>query len=134
MKLEERKQNSQSKEKEDKIGEMRKEFADQIQKLEYHYDQELRKILSQYLFDPIIDKTLMIKHASGGQKARLQIIKMLINNPNIIILDEPTNHLDLPSIEEIEKSLLNYEGTIIYVSHDKQFVEKIGGEVLTFGV
>jgi ATPase subunit of ABC transporter with duplicated ATPase domains len=70
----------------------------------------------------------------GGQKARLQIIKMLVNNPNIIILDEPTNHLDLPSIEETEKALIDYEGAIIYVSHDKAFVNKIGGEAMSFGV
>jgi len=97
-------------------------------------DQKMRRILSQYLFDPVIDKTLQIKHASGGQKARLQIIKMLVNNPNIIILDEPTNHLDLPSIEETEKALIDYEGAIIYVSHDKAFVSKIGGDVMSFGV
>ena len=58
---------------------------------------------------------------SGGQKARFQLIKMLSNEPQILILDEPTSHLDLPSIEELERALKNYSGAIIFVSHDDYF-------------
>ena len=57
-------------------------------------------------------------------------MKMFSNSPNLLILDEPTNHLDLPSIEELEKALLEYEGAIIYVSHDSYFVEKMAGETV----
>jgi ATPase subunit of ABC transporter with duplicated ATPase domains len=52
---------------------------------------------------------------------------MLAGDPNLLILDEPTNHLDLPSIEELETALKNYQGAIIYISHDSYFVSKLGG-------
>jgi ATPase subunit of ABC transporter with duplicated ATPase domains len=90
----------------------------------------INKILKDYLFNPSLDKDLLIERLSGGQKARFQIIKMLLENPNVLILDEPTNHLDLPSIEELENSLLNFNGAILYVSHDSYFVKKIGGDTI----
>lgn len=93
-------------------------------------DQKIKATLSQYLFDPRADGGQKIKDLSGGQKARFQIIKMLINNPNLLILDEPTNHLDLPSIEELEKALLSFQGGIIYISHDSYFIKHLGGEVI----
>ena len=62
-----------------------------------------------------------IRELSGGQKARFQLIKMLSNDPQVLILDEPTSHLDLPSIEELERALRNYSGAIIFVSHDDYF-------------
>lgn len=93
-------------------------------------NQECSRILSNYLFDPIIDIDLKLRDCSGGQKARIQIIKMLLNNPNLIILDEPTNHLDLPSIEELENMLKSFKGTVIYVSHDNYFRKNIGGKIL----
>lgn len=93
-------------------------------------DQTLSVVLSQYLFDPVNDRHLLLKHASGGQKSRIQIIKMLLNKPNLLILDEPTNHLDLPSIEELEKNILKFDGAVIYVSHDTYFQRNIGGKVI----
>jgi ATP-binding cassette subfamily F protein 3 len=96
-------------------------------------DQKVRQVLADYLFDPTLDVKLPIGRLSGGQKARFQIISMLAHQPNLLILDEPTNHLDLPSIEELEKALQNYNGAILYVSHDSYFVEKLGGEVVQIG-
>ena len=90
----------------------------------------INKILNDYLFNPSQDRDLLIEQLSGGQKARFQIIKMLLENPNVLILDEPTNHLDLPSIEELENSLINFNGAILYVSHDSYFVKKIGGDII----
>lgn len=87
-------------------------------------DQKIRGILSNYLFDPISDAALPLNVLSGGQKARFQLIRMLAGEPQLLILDEPTNHLDLPSIEELEKTLLAYKGAIIFVSHDSYFVNK----------
>jgi ATP-binding cassette subfamily F protein 3 len=87
--------------------------------------------MGDYLFDPQIDANILVKNLSGGQKARLQLIRMLINKPNLLILDEPTNHLDLPSIEELENALKMYHGAIIYISHDSYFAHNIGGEELT---
>jgi ATPase subunit of ABC transporter with duplicated ATPase domains len=93
-------------------------------------EQGVMNLLGQYLFNPIVDANVKIRNLSGGQKARLQLIKMMVNDPNLLILDEPTNHLDLPSIEELESTLLNYHGAIIYISHDSYFVEKMGGDVI----
>ncbi len=90
----------------------------------------VNKILNDYLFNPSLDRDLLVKNLSGGQKSRFQIIKMLSNNPNLLILDEPTNHLDLPSIEELENILKDFHGGILYVSHDSYFVKKLKGEII----
>ncbi len=94
-------------------------------------DTQLKSTLAQYLFEPMIDGKQKIAALSGGQKARFQLIKMFATKPNLLILDEPTNHLDLPSIEELEKSLLSFEGGILYISHDTYFIEKLEGEIIT---
>lgn len=93
-------------------------------------DETIMRVMGDYLFDPHQDGRLTISQLSGGQKARLQIIKMLASNPNLLILDEPTNHLDLPSIEELEDNLMKYHGALLYVSHDSYFAHNIGGEQL----
>ncbi len=93
-------------------------------------DEKMRGLAHQYLFEPERDLGLALGKLSGGQKARFQLIKMLAGKPNLLILDEPTNHLDLPSIEELEKALLNYSGAILYVSHDNYFRDKLGGEIV----
>ncbi len=94
-------------------------------------DQRVRQLMSDYLFDPNADGKLPIKHLSGGQKARFQLIAMLCHNPNLLILDEPTNHLDLPSIEELEKALDAFSGAILFISHDSYFVKNLAGERVT---
>ncbi len=86
--------------------------------------------MGNYLFDPATDSNILVRNLSGGQKARLQLIRMLINKPNLLILDEPTNHLDLPSIEELENALKAYHGAIIFISHDSYFARNIGGREL----
>ncbi len=96
-------------------------------------DQKVKQIMADYLFDPQIDGRLRVEQLSGGQKARLQIIKMLCNKPNLLILDEPTNHLDLPSVEELENALTKYDGAIIFVSHDTFFAKNFDAEVIQIG-
>ena len=81
-------------------------------------EEKIYRILHQYLFS-VEDFETPIRELSGGQKARFQLIKMLSNEPQILILDEPTSHLDLPSIEELERALKNYSGAIIFVSHNE---------------
>lgn len=93
-------------------------------------DEQIMRLMGDYLFDPHQDGKLTVGQLSGGQKARLQIIKMLANNPNLLLLDEPTNHLDLPSIEELENALAQYHGAVLYVSHDSHFAKHIGEEKL----
>lgn len=92
-------------------------------------DTLVRALMSNYLFTEG-DRNMRVRDLSGGQKARLQIIAMLANEPNLIILDEPTSHLDLPSIEELERALSNYHGAMIYISHDNYFRRKLGGEIV----
>lgn len=93
-------------------------------------DQKVKQVMSDYLFEPQLDGQLPIERLSGGQKARFQLIKMLCAGPNLLILDEPTNHLDLPSIEEVEKALGHYTGSVLYISHDSYFTRGVGGEVV----
>lgn len=92
--------------------------------------EKTMQIAAQYLFEPRSDLQLQLSQLSGGQKARFQLIKMLCGQPNLLILDEPTNHLDLPSIEELEKALIEYSGAILYVSHDNYFRDKLKGKVI----
>ena len=93
-------------------------------------DQEIYKLLAQYLFNPRLEGKQKIRELSGGQKARFQLIKMFVGNPNLLILDEPTNHLDLPSIEELENSLTKFSGGILYISHDTYFIKRMGGDTI----
>lgn len=83
-------------------------------------EEKIYRILHQHLFFTE-DFETPIRKLSGGQKARFQLIKMLSNEPQILILDEPTSHLDLPSIEELESALKKYSGAVIFVSHDDYF-------------
>ena len=109
------------------------------QAIEHVYDQyelpidneRIMRVLSDYLFDPYADREHAVRNLSGGQKARLQLIKLFANEPNLIILDEPTNHLDLPSIEELEAALAQYRGALLYISHDSYLSNHLGGEKLT---
>ena len=96
-------------------------------------EQRVKQLLGEYLFNPQTDGAVPINMLSGGQKARFQLIRMLMNSPSILILDEPTNHLDLPSIEELENALATYKGAVIYISHDSYFAQKVGGETVTIG-
>lgn len=96
-------------------------------------EQIVMRTMGNYLFDPIGDRDTPVKQLSGGQKARLQLIRLLAGDPNMLILDEPTNHLDLPSIEELENALKAYSGAIIYISHDEYFGRTLGGDVLRIG-
>jgi ATP-binding cassette, subfamily F, member 3 len=95
-------------------------------------DQKIKQLLGNYLFTPNDGET-PIERLSGGQKARFQLIRMLLADPLVLILDEPTNHLDLPSIEELENALMRYHGAVIYISHDTYFADKLGGELITIG-
>lgn len=92
-------------------------------------NQKIYSTISNYLFEMHDTKTI-VRNLSGGQKARLQLIKMFINQPNLLILDEPTNHLDLPSIEELEEALKSYEGAILYISHDTYFQNAMAGKII----
>lgn len=94
-------------------------------------EQVVLRDMGNYLFNPQVDRDVPVSSLSGGQKARLQLIRLLVGDPNLLILDEPTNHLDLPSIEELENALKRYTGAIMYITHDSYFARNIGGKTLT---
>jgi ATP-binding cassette, subfamily F, member 3 len=96
-------------------------------------ERRVKQLLGNYLFNPMTDGDMLVKRLSGGQKARFQLIRMLISDPQLLILDEPTNHLDLPSIEELENALIAYHGAVIYISHDSYFAGKLGGTTIPIG-
>ena len=107
-----------------------------IEAIHYAYElpvnaEKIMGILSDYLFEPYGDRDHLVRNLSGGQKARLQLIKLFVNEPNLVILDEPTNHLDLPSIEELESALAQYKGALLYISHDSYLSSHLGGQKLT---
>ena len=95
-------------------------------------ETKVRNLMADYLFE-VGDKDVPVKLLSGGQKARLQLIEMMANNPSLLVLDEPTNHLDLPSIEEMELALKRFKGSILFVSHDSYFQKALGGSVVKVG-
>jgi ATP-binding cassette subfamily F protein 3 len=67
---------------------------------------------------------------SGGERARVSLAKLMLKNANVLIFDEPTNHLDLYSKEALEAALIDYEGTLLFVSHDRYFLNKMADRVL----
>ncbi len=92
---------------------------------------QIRKALALFNFkgDDILKKVGVL---SGGEKARLTLTKLILSSMNLLILDEPTNHLDINSREVLEKALLEFEGTIIAVSHDRYFINKLSTRILAF--
>jgi ATPase subunit of ABC transporter with duplicated ATPase domains len=74
-----------------------------------------------------------IRALSGGEKSRIAMARMLYNPPNFLVLDEPTNHLDLATKEMLVEALKDFEGTMIFVSHDRMFLRGLGSRVLELG-
>ena len=90
---------------------------------------QVRTALGSFLFtQDEVFKT--IDCLSGGEKVRLSFVKLLLSQPNFLMLDEPTNHLDLLGKEALEESLENYEGTMLFVSHDRYFISKLATSIL----
>jgi ATP-binding cassette, subfamily F, member 3 len=92
---------------------------------------ELRSFLGRFLFSGE-DVFKSVKDLSGGEKGRLALAKLIYSNKNVLVLDEPTNHLDIPSREALEDALDAYQGTIITVSHDRFFLDKIATQIFSF--
>ncbi|MCX4253796.1 MAG: ABC-F family ATP-binding cassette domain-containing protein [Bacilli bacterium] len=95
-------------------------------------DLQIRSFLANFMFyQDDVDKKISV--LSGGEKVRLELAKVIFENPNFLILDEPTNHLDILSKMKLEELLINYKGTVLFVSHDRYFVSKIAKSLLVFG-
>ena len=104
------------------FGELRAEYPDKT-------DLELRSTLALFLFDAD-DMQRGVSTLSGGERARLTLAKLILKKVNLLIMDEPTNHLDIGSCEALENALLAFEGTIVAVSHDRYFINRIATRII----
>lgn len=91
---------------------------------------EVRSALAAFLFkgDDVFQP---LSKMSGGERARISLLKLMLQGSNFLLLDEPTNHLDAASREELEKNLLEYGGTLLIISHDRYFINKLADRILT---
>jgi len=107
-----------------------------IEQLQQDFPQDgigaLRNLAGAFQFSGE-DTDKKIRALSGGEKSRLAIARMLHNPPNFLVLDEPTNHLDLATKEMLVEALKDFEGTMIFVSHDRMFLRGLGSRVLELG-
>lgn len=102
------------------------EIWDEHPKFDHH---KIRTLLAQFLFigDDIFKE---ISDLSGGEKARIALLKLMLSKANFLLMDEPTNHLDIDSKEVLEDALLNYDGTLLVISHDRYFLNKVTDKIL----
>jgi len=106
-------------------------YHELIQKIEtsggWEIEHKARSYLSKLGFH---DQNLKTGILSGGQKRRLDLVRVLMDEPNILILDEPTNHLDLDTIEWFQEYLINYNGIVIFVTHDRYFLDAVSNRIM----
>lgn len=93
---------------------------------------QLRNTLASFLFtqEEVFKE---VYNLSGGEKVRLALASLMLAHDNVLLLDEPTNHLDIPAKEALEKALEDYDGTIIFVSHDRMFLKKMANRIMEMG-
>jgi ATP-binding cassette subfamily F protein 3 len=94
-------------------------------------DKEARQTLGAYLFGGS-SAAKKVSDLSGGEKARLVLCELLTSRPNLLLLDEPTNHMDIPAKETLESAFSAYTGTILFVSHDRYFINQVADAILVF--
>ena len=93
-------------------------------------EKDVRSILASFLFTAEdIDKT--VGQLSGGQKARLTLTVLSLEKDNFLLMDEPTNHLDIEAKEVLEEALDNYDGTLLFVSHDRYFINELANKIIS---
>jgi len=92
-------------------------------------ETEIRTLLGSFLFKGD-DVFKIVSNLSGGEKSRLSLLKLMLSKANLLLLDEPTNHLDIISKEALEDALENYDGTILSISHDRYYLNKISSKII----
>lgn len=98
-------------------------------RLPKHDDLQVKGMLGRLLFSSD-DFNKKVRVCSGGEKNRLLFGKLMLQDLNVLVMDEPTNHLDMESIEALNNALLNFDGTVIFVSHDREFVSSLATQVI----
>lgn len=91
-------------------------------------ETQVRTALGSFLFrgDDVFKH---VSELSGGERARIAILKLMLSGANMLLLDEPTNHLDISSCEALENALLNYDGTLFVISHDRYLINKLADRI-----
>ena len=123
----------------DKSEELANEYSKAMDRYEYiernTYKKEYETAINKFGFSSE-DKSKKISEFSGGQRTKIAFIKLLLSKPDILLLDEPTNHLDIETIEWLEQYLKNYSKSVVIVSHDRMFLNKIVNKVyeIEYGV
>jgi ATP-binding cassette subfamily F protein 3 len=101
-----------------------KTLIEEIRQVRPMYEQQAVSLLGRFLF-PYEMVRNRVRDLSGGERSRLQLVKLMLSDANFLLLDEPTNNLDLPSCEVLEEALDEFEGTVLVISHDRYFLDRV---------
>jgi ATP-binding cassette subfamily F protein 3 len=99
-------------------------LIEEVRQVKPMYEQQAVRFLGQFLF-PYETVRSRVRDLSGGEQSRLQLAKLMLSDANFLVLDEPTNNLDLPSCEVLESALDEFEGTVLVISHDRYFLDRV---------
>lgn len=104
-------------------------IADEVRRIKPMIDREVYGLLGRFLFSAE-DSKKKIRNLSGGEKARVQMAKLVLQGANLLMLDEPTNHLDIQSAEVLEEALEDYDGSLLMISHDRYFLDNVATRIV----
>ncbi len=104
-------------------------IADEVRRVKPMIDREVFGLLGRFLFSAE-DSKKKIRNLSGGEKARVQMAKLMLQSANLLMLDEPTNHLDIQSAEVLEETLEDYNGSLLMISHDRYFLDNVATRIV----
>jgi ATP-binding cassette subfamily F protein 3 len=99
-------------------------LIEEVRQVKPMYESQAVRFLAKFLF-PYQMVRNRVSDLSGGERSRLQLAKLTLSNANFLLLDEPTNNLDLPSCEVLEEALDEFQGTVLVISHDRYFLDRV---------